>query len=67
MLQTAEVSILPPIVESGAVFHTFQQALDLNQLSGIVKLSEVFRLLSEVLPLHGRVALVGNNVGGRIV
>ena len=46
---------------------TFQQALDFGQLAGIVEFPEVFRLLGEVFPLNGRIALVCDNVGSGIV
>lgn len=46
---------------------TLEQALVFGELGGIVELSEVLRLLGEVLTLHGRVSLVGDDVGCGVV
>jgi hypothetical protein len=46
---------------------TLEQALDLGKFARIVELSKVFCFLRQVLPLHGRIALVGHDFGRRIV
>lgn len=44
-----------------------QQSFDLNKFGCIVELSEVLRLLCQVLSLDGRVALVSDNIRGCVV
>ena len=46
---------------------TLEQALDLGKLACIVELSKVFCFLRQILPLHGRIALVGHDLGRRVV
>lgn len=46
---------------------TFQQALILNQLAGIIQFPEILRLLSDLLPLQNSILLVVDNVGGSYV
>lgn len=44
-----------------------EQALDFGQFGGIVMLAEILGLLRQVLPLYGRVPLVGDDVRGGVV
>ena len=52
---------------AGVEGRTFEQPLDLAQLAGIIQLAKLLCLLRQILPLDGRVTLVGDNLGGGVV